>query len=287
MIKIAITVRNRLGVTRKCIGALKQHSTIPHQIYIYDNLTDYKLKEHFEFYHNLLNKKLITQVTFNTSDSCYNAFSKAMSLNQFGLNHEHDPEKSKCEMLVTLDNDVIVMPGWDKILRNAWLDVERLKIPNIYVIGQWLDGSIKYGNFLDKKIAGYKAYHGKLGGSMLWSSRSNFYKQVGLLDPKPLVGFNKKHDQHYWAKMEKLTNGTPYILGLDAPLLLRGGPLAGSVCNLIGFSNRPDKIAKTKYQKNDEYIESLNFKEFYGKLYKTYEQTLKNRELKKLKKGRR
>ena len=115
---------------------------------------------------------------------------------------------------------------------------------------------------------------------MLWSSRSNFYEKVGLLDPKPLQGFNKKHDQHYWVKMEQLSNGQPYILGLDAPLLLRGGPIAGSVCNIIGFSNNPNKLKQVQYQANDEYIESLNFKEFYKKLYGTYEQTLKNKILK-------
>ena len=282
MIKIGITVRNRLGITKKCIEAILQHSTIPHQIYIYDNLTDYKLENHFAFYHTLLRKKLITQVTFNTADSCYNAFSKAISLNQFGLNHEQDPEKDKCEMLVTLDNDVIVMPGWDEILRRAWIDVARWNIPNVYVIGQKTGGAVKYGKWLEKEISGYKAYHGKLGGSCLWSSRSNFYKQVGLLDPKPLVGFNKKHDQHYWVKMETLSNGQPYILGLDAPLFLYGGDMAGSVCNIIGFSNAPHKLKQVQYQKQDEFIEALSFKEFYGKLYMKYEQTLKDKEIKKM-----
>jgi len=282
MIKIGITVRNRLGITKKCIEALLKHSTIPHQIYIYDNLTDYKLESHFAFYHTLLRKKLVHQVTFNTKESTYNAFSKAISLNQFAMNHNQDPEKNKCEMLVTLDNDVIVMPGWDKILRDAFINIKQFKIKNVYVIGQYLGGAIKYGQWLERDIAGYKAYHGKLGGSCLWASRPDFYDKVGMLDPKPLVGFNKKHDQHYWTQMEKLTNGGPYILGLDAPLLLRGGPIAGSVCNVIGFSNAPHKIKQVQYQKQDEYIESLSFKEFYRKLYKLYEQKLKDIELKKM-----
>ena len=277
MIKIGITVRNRLGITKKCIEALLQHSTIPHQIYIYDNLTDYKLENHFAFYHTLLKKKLIHQVTFNTAESTYNAFSKAISLNQFGLNHEQDPEKDKCEMLVTLDNDIIVMPGWDKILRKVWIDIERYKMSNIYVVAQYLGSSIKYGKWLDRDLGGYKSYYGKLSGSCLWASRSNFYKQVGLLDPKPLVGFNKKHDQHYWTKMETLSHGQAYVLGIEAPLLLRGGPIAGSVCNIIGFNNSPHKLKHIQYQKQDEYIESLSFKDFYRKLYKSYEQKLKEK----------
>jgi hypothetical protein len=282
MIKIAITVRNRLGITKKCIEALLQHTTIPHQIYIYDNLTDYKLENHFAFYHTLLKKKLIHQVTFNTNESCYGAFSKAISLNQFGLNHEQDPDKNKCEMLVTLDNDIIVMPKWHEILLRAFQDINQQKIKNVYVIAQYLGGAIKYGKWLDKEIAGYKAYHGKLGGSCLWASRTNFYDKVGYLDPKPLVGFNKKHDQHYWTKMETLTHGSPYILGLDAPLLLRGGPIAGSVCNVIGYGSQPHKLKQVQYQENDEYINSMNFQTFYRKLYEAYEQTLKNKALKKM-----
>ena len=152
------------------------------------------------------------------------------------------------------------------------------------MITQQLGGAVKYGKWLDKDFGGYKAYHGKLGGSCLWASRSNFYEKVGYLDPKPLQGFNKKHDQHYWTKMEALTKGGPYILGLDAPLLLRGGPIAGSVCNAIGFSNAPQKMKQIQYQANDEYIESLNFKEFYTKLNGAYEQQLKDKQLKEMRK---
>jgi len=275
MIKIAITVRNRLEITKKCIEALIRHTTIPHQIYIYDNLTDYRLKDHFDFYHDLLEKKLISQVTFNTSSSCYNAFSKAISLNNFGMQHEQDPEKDKCEMLITLDNDIIVMPNWDRILRDAFIDIKKYKIQHIYAIAQFLDGAVKYEKLLDVKLGGYKAYHGKLGGSCLWATKSNFYKEVGLLDVKKLVGLNKKHDQHYWIKMETLSNGSPYILGLDAPLFLHGGPTAGSVCNIIGFGTSKHKMKQIQYKENDNYIKSFTFDEFYTKLYKKYEQTLK------------
>jgi len=242
----------------------------------------HQLDRHFGFYHTLLKQKLVHQVTFNTTESTFNAFSKAISLNAFGQNHEQDPEKNKCEMLVTLDNDVIVMPGWDQILREAWYEIERLKIPHVYAITQQLGGAVKYGKWLERKIAGYKAYHGKLGGSCLWSSRSNFYEKVGLLDVKPLVGFNKKHDQHYWVKMETLSNGAPYILGLDAPLLLRGGPIAGSVCNVIGFGAPKHKLEQVRYENQDAAIDSKSFNEFYEKLFLEYEQIIKEKQLKNM-----
>ena len=46
-------------------------------------------------------------------------------------------------MLVTLDNDIIVMPGWDQILRNTWIDIDRYKISHIYAITQYLGGAVK------------------------------------------------------------------------------------------------------------------------------------------------
>ena len=268
MIKIAITVRNRLAITRKCIESLVQHSTVPHQIYIYDNLTDYRLEDHFSYYNTLLRKKLIHQVTFNTAVSCYNSFSKAISLNDFGMHHEQDHQKNNYEMLVTLDNDIILRKEWDKILLKAWNDINRLQLKNIYVITQYLGGAVKYGKWLDQKLGGYRAYHGKLSGSCLWASRPNFYEEVGYLDPKTLININKKHDQYYWTKMETLSKGQPYVLGLDAPLLLRGGPIAGSVCNVIGYSNNPEKIKHVRYIEQDKYIDSMNFKDFYKKLNK-------------------
>lgn len=267
MIKIAITVRNRLAVTKKCIEAILQHSKIQHQIYIYDNLTNYKLERHFSFYHNLLSKGLIHQITFNTEKSTFGAFSKAVSSNQFGLNHEQDPKKKECEFLLILDNDAIVMPGWDETLVKAWRDVKRNKISNVFVIGQKFNGAVKYGKIIKEKIANCKAYHGKLGGSYFWSLPTNFFEKVGYLDISPLVGFGKKHDQNYWKMMEEKTNGTPYILALNTQMVLNAGELAGSVCNVLGYClNDKRKLEKIKYKEKDEFIDKMSFTDFYNHL---------------------
>lgn len=259
-----ITVRNRLAITKKCIVALKQHSKLSNnQIYIYDNLSNYKIIEHFEYFCKLYKKNLISQVTFNTGESTFNAFSKAAACNQFGRLHEDDPGKDMFDFLVFLDNDVIVTPGWDEALRQAWRDVKRHKMKHIKVIGQ-LPGGIKQKKEIGPQIAEGKAKIGKLGGSGLWSVRPDFFRDVGFIDLRKLVGHDKKHDQEYWRLMEKASGGKPYILGLKKKLGVHCGPCTGSVCNIL-TKNRGNKDLdeKIKFKAQEERIDSMSFADFY------------------------
>jgi len=258
MYKIMLTVRNRLAITKKCIHALKHHSDIPHQIYIYDNLTNYKLDEHFKYYHDLLSKGEIAQITFNTATSTFNAFSKASSCNNFGAVHEQDPNRKNISFLVFLDNDIIVRPGWDKTLRTAWKEVGKHRLNNIKVIGQ-RPGGIMNGQRLPYKVAGYDAVVGKFGGSGLWCVKTNFFRDVGFLNLKDLVNQNKRHDQMYWRKLAEATNGERYILGLSTKLGIHCGRMAGSVCNAL-TKNRHEDVS---FQKQDTDIDKMKFDDFY------------------------
>ena len=262
MIKIAITVRNRLSVTKKCIQSLQKHSDLPHQIYIYDNLTNYKLDDHFEYFKDLYKKGAIHQLTFNTVESTHNAFSKASSLNQFGANHEQDPQKSSTDFLLIIDNDVIVSPGWDTILHQAWKHVRKTKLDNIKVIGQ-LPGGIKNTQTYAGKVAGFDTKLGKLGGSGFWSLRSDFYRDVGFLDLKQLVGRNKQHDQKTWHEMDKKTNGQPYIMGIKTKLATHVGGMAGSVCNVLSHKTNDAKLKQIQFKEADKKIEAMTFEQFY------------------------
>lgn len=268
MIKIFITVRNRLAITKKCIEALKRHSTLPHQIYVYNNQTNYLLKEHFDYFYDLYSKKQISNLSFTSDESNFNAFSKAVACNIFGHHHEEDPNKDKCSFLMFLDNDIIVAPEWDKILTAAWSYVVRNKMNEIQIIGQ-LPGGIKFlekEHVIDKMCKGAT---GVLGGSGFWSVRSTFFKEVGFLNLKQLVGQNKRHDQLYWQLLGKNTNGKPYILGLRVKLAYHCGPLAGSVCNILtknrGNGNKEELI---KFEYSEENIEKLAFDDFYDKITK-------------------
>lgn len=260
MIKICLTVRNRLAITKKCIEALKKHSTLDHQIYVYDNLTNYRIKEHHEYFYNLLKHGLVSQVTFNTQSSTFNAFSKAVSSNQFGCNHMMDPNWPKYEFLTFLDNDIIVLPNWDKKILSAWNYINTKKLNNVHIVGQ-CPGGITKRKALPDKVNGITLKIGKQSGSGFWNVRTSFFKDIGYLDLKKLVGHDKRHDSSYWQIMEKVNNGKEYIIGLEDLLCIHCGGLAGSICNtltrnrdnnqryeLIKFKDAEEKIEKTSFQ---------------------------------------
>lgn len=267
MVKIFLTVRNRLAVTKKCIQALKKHSTIPHQLYVYDNATNYLIDEHFSYFSKLYQKGYITQVTFTTEDSTFNAFSKASSCNFFGKQHLEDPKKDSYDFLVMMDNDIIVAPTWDKNVKVGWKYVNKNKWNNIKVIGQ-LPGGMRN---VDKEVFHItdelKGRRGFLGGSGFWCVRPNFFEDVGFLNLGALVGQDKKHDQMYWALLSKVTKGQPYIFGLKANLAYHTGPMAGSVCNRL-TRNRTDKnkAEKIKFEEQEKNIDAMSFEEFYKRI---------------------
>ena len=270
MIKIFISCRNRIAISTKCITALRKHSTIPHQLYIFDNLSNYKVQEHFMYFCLLYEKGIISQYTMNTEQSTFSAFSKAVSFNQFGYNHEMDPNKDKYDFLVCLDNDIIVTPGWDNIIKKAWDDVKKYKMDNIKVIGQ-LPGGIKSKKELHDKFGGFKAKTGVYGGSGFWTLRPDFFREIGYLDVKELVGLDKKHDQGYWKKLGKSTNGKDYILGLDVKLAIHTGKISGSICNTL-TRNKKIKQRKPKelikFEEAEKRIDSMNFDQFYEMIKK-------------------
>lgn len=269
MVKIFITVRNRLAITVKCIEALKKHSKLPHQIYVYDNESNYLVDEHFMYFYQMYKERKITQITFTTKESTFNAFSKASTCNFFGQQHKMDPNKDKYLFLVMLDNDVIVTPNWDMKLKKAWKYVNKNKIDhaNIKVIGQ-LPGGIKNTVRPRIKIDDMEARVGKLGGSGLWSVKTNFFEDIGFLDLKQLINHDKRHDQLYWQKLDLSTSGKPYIMGLNQKLGIHCGKIAGSVCNRLtrnrGKANKTDLI---KFKESEREISSMDFDTFFKKIF--------------------
>ena len=269
MIKIFISVRNRLAMTKKCIQAIKKHSKLKHHIYVYDNASTYRIDEHFQYFCDLYKKKDISQVTFTTEASTFNAFSKASTCNFFGRQHEEDPNKDKYLFLVMMDNDIVVTPNWDLKLRAGWEYVVKNKMNHVKVIGQ-RPGGIKNLDPEVHKIAGeMTAKVGRLGGSGLWSVRPNFFSDVGFLNLKQLVGQHKRHDQLYWALMQRASGSKPYIMGLQSKLGYHCGPLAGSVCNRLTKNGTKPKVADViKFEEQETSIDSMSFDQFYEMLVK-------------------
>lgn len=265
MYKIFLTVRNRMSLTIKCINSIINHSTEKPEIYVYDNLTNYKINEHFMYWSILYQKEIISQVTFNTKISTFNAFSKAVACNQFGHLHEMDPNKDKYDFLLFLDNDIIVTPQFDKILKNSWVDIKKNKMNNIKIVGQ-LPGGIKSKKELNEKIGGYKAKAGFFGGSGLWSVRPNFFREIGFLEVKDFINIHKKHDQNYWRKLGIATNGKEYIMGIDTKLGIHCGSIGGSICNTLTRNKQltqKEKDEKIKFKEVDEKIDNMTFNQFY------------------------
>lgn len=264
MYKIFLTVRNRLEITKKCIQALYKHSTMKFQLYCYDNLTNYRLDDHFIYFYNLYKHGLISQISFLTKESTFNAFSKAVAINQFGLNHNQDPEKDKYDFLLMIDNDIIMTPEFDKILLNSWKEVKKKKLDNIFVISQ-LPGGIKYTKDIVGGINGFEARQGKLGGGGIMCVQPNFFEEVGFLPISKLVGLNKKSDQIYWTLMDRKSKGLPYILGLKHKLGIHAATLAGgSVCNVLTKErNEKRALEKIKYEEGENLIKNMSFEEFF------------------------
>lgn len=263
MIKIFLTVRNRLAITKKCIESLILNSEIPHQIYVYDNASNYRVEEHFMFFYELYKRKMITQVTFTTEESTFKAFSKASTCNFFGHQHELDPKKDSYDFLLMLDNDMIMTPRWDVKLKKAWDYVNTKKLNYIKVIGQ-LPGGIKSRTEKHQITNDIIGRCGTLGGSGLWSVGTDFFKTVGFLNLKHLIGHDKKHDQLYWKLLQRSSPGKPYIMGINEKLGIHCGKHAGSVCNrLTKNRNVKNKEELIKFEKAEKKIDAMDFSTFF------------------------
>jgi hypothetical protein len=263
VIKIFLTVCNRLAITKKCIEALQKHSLLPHQIYVYNNHSTYLVDEHFNYFCDLYKNKIINQVSFTTQHSTFNSFSKAATCNFFGCQHNMDPQRDSYKFLLFLDNDIIVTPGWDVKLEFFWKFITKKGLNDVKVLGQ-LPGGIKDIKQV-YEVDGLKFKLGYLGGSALWSVRPNFFDEVGFLNLKQLVGQYKKHDQMYWRQLQRVTNGKPYIAGIGYKLGIHVGLLAGSICNVLTKArNAADKLAKIKFEEQEKKIDKMSFEEFYN-----------------------
>ena len=264
MYKLFSTVRNRLSITTKCLTSIKKHSSIPHQIYIFDNLTNYKIREHFLYFSMLYENNLIDQVCFTSKKSTFGAFSKAVTFNMFGKQHEMDPNKNKFNFLVFLDNDMLVTPDWDKVLINIMNDLNKKKLDNIKIITK-RPGGAKIVNKKPINLGGKDCYEAILGGSGFWVTKNNFFSDVGFLDLKNLVGYNKKHDQFYWELIERKNMGKPYTMVVEYPFCYHTGKFSNSICNILTNKKRdPQLLEKIKFEESEEIIDKMSFDEFYN-----------------------
>jgi len=197
MIKIFMTVRNRLAITKKAIYALKKHSKLPYQLFVYDNATNYRIKEHFSYFLKLYQKGQIAQITFTTTDSTFNAFSKASTCNFFGQQHEEDPKKYTYDFILMIDNDIIANKGMiDKLVRT----LDECKDENV----AYAYASFEFKGYVNIKFIAKKFDVKRLLNNNYISSNSLI--KTSIIEKIDFVYDNKYKrllDWAYWLKLLK------------------------------------------------------------------------------------
>lgn len=257
-IAVFITVRNRLAITKKCIESLYLNTNRPIHLFVFDNCMSTRLDEHFIYFCNLYKVGRLQKYVVNTVTSTYNAFSKAMSFNEFGLFIESHPNKNEYEWLLCLDNDmIIIQKGWDDYIASMFNEVDKHEGNTIQIVTQYPGGV----SGSDHMFGNIKVRVGVNGGSGFWNIRPDFFSKVGLLEPEPLLGISKRHDIHYWEKLNKFSRGQPYTVAIDLPLALHVAYCNGmdlSVCKAI----RNDHASNVDFESFDALVEGLQYDDF-------------------------
>jgi len=260
LIKIFLTCRNRFHLTRFCIQALYKFTHQPFQLYVYDNLTDYLVRDHWGFFCSLYEKGLITKYVANTRHSTFGCFSKAVAWNEFGHIHMMDPLWDTTDFLLCLDNDILVTDGWDLVVSSIWSSLKESEwYKYIHVVTQW------YGSKLGQKnkteLNGYTCHLGTHTGSGFWAVKPTFFLDVGFLDITKFIGLNKKHDQFYWQMMLEKNQGLPYICGVEHMLFYNCGWWGTkSLCNTLTVC--PD--SDVSFSEEEDKLSQMTFSEFYS-----------------------
>ena len=78
-------------------------------------------------------------------------------------------------------------------------------------------------------------------------------------------GINKKHDQNYWMKIAKKTNGRPYSIAIHIILALHTGPIiSGSVCNML--TKNKDELKDIRFVDENKRIGDMKLSELYNEI---------------------
>lgn len=276
MIKIMMTVRNRLEMTKKTIEALEKHTKGKYELYIYNNLTDHKLDSHVVYFNKLYKEGRVAQVVYNSKKSTFSAFSKAVSIVQFGTQHLFDPRKDEYDYLVIMDNDIVVMPGWDKVFKKVWKEIKAKGLNTKHkVVTQYPGGIIdprpeipqgpqKLGGMPYRNLGGFETSVGVCGGSGFWTMLPDFFNDVGFLPIAPLVGKDNADDQVYWGLMQQKSGDRQYIVGVKEEMAFHCGGDFGSVCNILREQHRgKERFDQIQFEDSEDRYLTMSFDEFY------------------------
>ena len=260
-ILVFLTVRNRLEITKKCVEALYKYTSRPVHLFVFDNLTQTRVDDHFNYFCDLYKQGKIKKYVVNTTESTCNCFSKATSWNEMGLFVETHPNKEMYDWILCIDNDMIIIePGWDDIIKETMEVVEK-KVPDIMIYTQAPGGVSGTEITIPIKGKDVSARIGVNGGSGFWNVPTDFFSKIGLLELEPLVNINKRHDLNLWEKLNEWSNGTPYTFAINLPLALHTGYYNGqdlSICK----KTRNNPSLNIDFEEFDTIVGNMNFEEF-------------------------
>jgi len=276
IIRVMISTRERLEYTIKCIQALERFTKNDLEIFLFDDRSKENLAERFQYYKYLVENNKIAHLEILPSDSkiSFNTFGKAVSWNIFGYISSFMFPEQYFDWILLIDNDIIVRKeGWDTKLIETWRRINQYKeLKTIQVVTQAPGGIM--GEKLEFDLEdGYKIRVGSAGGSGFWFLKKDYFKNMGLLPLKFLIGKSKGHDQLSWQLHQLRTNSRRYVAGLWDKLALHIGHNR-SICNYLtwgrekktapGDKIRADRI-KEAIEKEENKLKQISLDEVIKK----------------------
>lgn len=260
-IAVFMTVRNRLSLSEKCIEALYKNTSSDIHLFVFDNCTTHNIDGHFTYFSYLYKQGKLQKYVVNTLISTFNAFSKAMSFNEFGVYIESLPDKSIYDFLLCLDNDMILVEkDWDLIIKEA-MEATSKKIPTLEIWAQYPGGCSGHDYTIPIKGQDTTIRLGINSGSGFWCIKPDFFSRVGLIEPELLVGINKRHDIELWSKLNELHKGKPYVCAIKIPMALHFSYFNGkdlSICK----PTRNDPSKEIIHHDVEKLVNSMSYEEF-------------------------
>lgn len=282
-LSVMITSRDRLNLTLKCIDSIWLNSSVFHKIniYLFDNLSEIDEKRSKMFF-SLLESNKICYYSYDTINSSYNCFSKAVSFFRWCEMMKIKREiqilsktfsEDQIDYFLLLDNDFILCPTWGEYFISAIKQVKEKNLhflvprpggiptryiekgPPPYVIRNLFDCT----QYFKVKMAGGG------GSSGFWFMGYDNLMRTKW-DVETLVktyNLNKRHDTETWDRINRIYGKINYVGAIfdtkNWPLALHLGSQCGSVCNSL-TRNKYNEV-KNNIEEKDESFGSMSVQE--------------------------
>lgn len=292
-LNVMIPCRDRLNMTQKTIESIHKNSTLFQNIHIYcfDNLSELS-SERLGVFQDLLKRKLISYYSYDTTESLYNCFGKAVSFQRWlqmmiaempileaakrNVREVALPENS---YYMLLDNDMILCDRWDEYFVSA---ANQCK-DSVHFLVKWpggcpgsktrmLERSKVVNQFSENEQ--FEIVSDDIGGaSGLWFMTRKMLPKLlwEMKDVAVTYGRFKKHDSTAWGVICKRNSGKrlKYVARvvppdvLNYPLALHLGGVVGSMCNSLTSNSFTEN--SEKFQQSDDDIKNLSVDELISR----------------------